>query len=52
VHVPQIEMATMLGRRQTHISRALRNLVAVGVLMPGQNGTRASEWMLNPDYET
>src|SRR5580698_6327424 len=28
VHVPQIEMATMLGRQQTHISRALHNLVA------------------------
>jgi len=52
VHVPQIEMAAMLGRQQTHISRALRNLVAAGVLLPGPNGSRASEWMLNPDYGT
>lgn len=52
VHVPQIEMATMLGRQQTHISRALRNLVAAGVLVAGPNGNRASEWMLNPDYGT
>ena len=52
VHVPQIEMATMLGRQQTHISRALRNLIAAGVLVTGPNGNRASEWMLNPDYDT
>ncbi|HEY1759419.1 MAG TPA: hypothetical protein VGG72_28865 [Bryobacteraceae bacterium] len=52
VHVPQIEMATMLGRQQTHISRSLRNLVAAGVLVPGPNGNRASEWMLNPGYGT
>jgi CRP-like cAMP-binding protein len=50
VHLPQVEMATMLGRRQTHISRALRNLVAAGVLVPGPDGTRGSKWMLNAEY--
>jgi predicted transcriptional regulator len=49
VHVPQIEMAAILGRRQTHISRALRNLVAAGVLVVGPEGTRGSKWMLNRD---
>jgi hypothetical protein len=52
VHVPQIELATMLGRLQTHISRSLRSLVAAGVLLPGPDGTRGSKWMLNPDYGT
>jgi len=52
VHVAQIEMATMLERQQTHISRALRNLVAAGVLVPGPDGTRGSKWLLNPDYGT
>lgn len=51
VHVPQIQMATLMGRQQTHISRSLRKLVSVGVLKSGPNGTRASEWMLNPDYD-
>ena len=51
VHVPQVEMATMLGRLQTHISRSLRNLVAAGVLVAGPEGTRASKWMFNPDYD-
>lgn len=52
LHVPQIEMAVTLGRQQTHISRSLRKLVAVGVLIPGPDGTRASKWMFNPDYGT
>lgn len=52
VHVPQIEMAVMLGKRQGHVSRSLKKLVDVGVLLPGPEGTRASKWMLNPDYGT
>jgi predicted transcriptional regulator len=47
VHVPQIEMSVMLDRRQTHISRALRNLVTAGVLIVGPEGTRGSKWMLS-----
>jgi len=49
-HVPQIELATMLGRRKEHISRSIRALIAAGVLVPGDRGPRASEWRLNPDY--
>jgi predicted transcriptional regulator len=52
VHVPQIEIATGLGKQTTHISRAVRRLMEVGVLIAGPGGTRASEWMLNPDYGT
>jgi predicted transcriptional regulator len=52
VHVPQIELAVTLNKQQTHISRSLRTLVAAGVLVPGPDGTRASKWMLNPDYGT
>ncbi len=50
VCVPQIELATMLGRRKEHISRAIRRLVEAGVLIAGPKGTRTSEWRLNPDY--
>ena len=52
VHVPQVHLASVLERQKTHISRSLRKLVEVGVLIAGPNGTRASEWMLNPDYGT
>jgi predicted transcriptional regulator len=50
IHVPQIQMADTLQRQKTHISRSIRKLVEVEVLIPGPNGTRASEWMLNPDF--
>lgn len=50
VYVPQLELATMLGRRKEHISRAIRRLIEAGVLVAGPKGTRASEWRLNPDY--
>ena len=52
VHVPQMEIAALLGKQRTHISRALRRLVEMGILLPGPGGTRTSEWMLNPDYGT
>jgi predicted transcriptional regulator len=52
VHVPQIEMSVMLRRRQTHISRALKNLVTAGVLIVGPEGTRGSKWMLNRECGT
>jgi predicted transcriptional regulator len=52
VTVPQIQIAEVLQRRKPHISRSIKNLVDAGVLVPGPNGTRSSEWMLNPDYGT
>jgi hypothetical protein len=51
VAVPQVQIATVLGRQKTHISRAIRSLVGAGVLIAGPNGTRSSEWKLNPDYD-
>jgi predicted transcriptional regulator len=51
VHVPQIEMAMELNKLQTHISRSLRKLIDAGVLLPGPEGTRASKWMLNRDFD-
>jgi predicted transcriptional regulator len=51
-HVPQIEIAEALGRQKTHISRAVRNLVQAGVIVPGPDGTRASQWLLSRDYGT
>jgi predicted transcriptional regulator len=50
VPVPQIQIATVLGRQKTHISRAIRSLVGAGILVAGPNGTRSSEWRLNPDF--
>src|SRR5580704_15985766 len=50
IHVPQIELATVLGRHKTHISRAIRKLTENGVIVPSPKGARASEWRLNPDY--
>jgi predicted transcriptional regulator len=50
VSVPQIQLATMLGRRKEHISRSIRKLTEAGILIPGPEGTRSSRWRLNPDY--
>jgi predicted transcriptional regulator len=50
VHVPQIQMAALLGKRQNHISRSLKKLMDAGILLPGPEGPRGSKWMLNPDY--
>jgi predicted transcriptional regulator len=52
VAVPQIQIAEILQRRKPHISRSIKNLVDAGVLVPGPNGTRSSELMLNPDCGT
>jgi predicted transcriptional regulator len=49
-HVPQMELATLLGRRKEHISRSIRKLTKAGVLLASPKGTRASEWRLNPDF--
>lgn len=52
IAVPQMQIAEILQRRKPHISRSIKNLVDAGVLVPGPNGTRSSELMLNPDYDT
>jgi CRP-like cAMP-binding protein len=48
VHIPQIELATMLGRRKEHISRSIHKLVAGGFI--AEEAPRTSRWRLNPDY--
>jgi predicted transcriptional regulator len=52
VAVPQMQIAEILQRRKPHISRSIKNLIDARALVPGPNGTRSSEWMLNPDYGT
>lgn len=52
VLVQQVQIAETLQRQKTHISRSIKNLIEAGVLVPGPEGTRSSEWMLNPDYGT
>jgi hypothetical protein len=46
--VQVIELATMLGRRSEHVSRAVRKLEARGVIMQGGKIGRSKEWRLNP----
>jgi hypothetical protein len=48
VHIPQIELARLLGRRKEHISRSIRKLVEGGLI--GEEAPRTSKWRLNPDY--
>lgn len=50
VHQSQVELAVVLGKRQEHISRAIRRLTEAGILVPGPEGKRASKWTLNPNY--
>jgi hypothetical protein len=50
LHIPQIELATALGRRKEQISRSIRKLVERGFILPSDEGSRASKWRLNPEF--
>ena len=45
IHVPQVEIAKALGMRAPNVSRAVKKLVDLGILIPGPV---ASAWRLNP----
>jgi len=50
VHIPQIALATVLGRRKEHISRSIRKLVAGGFIV--EEAPRSSKWRLNPEFDS
>jgi len=45
IRVPQVEIAKALGMRAPNVSRAVKKLVDLGILIPGPV---ASAWRLNP----
>ena len=45
IRVPQVEIAKALGMRAPDVSRAVKKLVDLGILIPGPV---ASAWRLNP----
>jgi hypothetical protein len=51
IHMSQMEMALELRKWKTHISRAVKGLVDLGILIPSDKGVRASEWRLNLDHK-
>jgi hypothetical protein len=49
--VPRLEIASTLGRRKEHISRAMSKLKDKGVLIDGRKvGGRFVEWRLSRDF--
>lgn len=51
IHVSQIEMALAMRKWKTHISRAIKTLVDIGILIPSDKGVRASEWRINMEHK-
>ena len=50
VRVTQVELVSLLGWHQSHISRSLKRLMDAGILLPGEGGSRSSKWQLNPEF--
>lgn len=48
--VPQAEIATALGRRKEHVTRAMAKLKAIGILVSGPKIGRSAMWRFNPDF--
>jgi predicted transcriptional regulator len=49
-HIPQIQISAALNRQKTHVSRSMKLLTQVGLIVPGDKGVRASEWRLNEKF--
>ena len=50
IHVPQIEISVALNKQKTHISRAVRHLAELGLIVASDRGVRGSEWRLNEKF--
>jgi hypothetical protein len=49
-HIPQIQISAALDRQKTHISRSVKLLTELGLIVPSEKGVRASEWKLNEKF--
>lgn len=50
VHLPQAEIATMLNMQRSHVSRAMRDLEKVGVILRGPKVGRSITYRINPNF--
>ncbi len=50
IHIPQMEITIAMGKQKTHISRAVRHLAELGLIIASAKGTRYSEWRLNEKF--
>lgn len=49
IHVPQVELAEATGIKPTHVNRALKKLVAFGIVVEGPKVGRNRTYRLDPD---
>jgi phage regulator Rha-like protein len=50
IPVPQMEIAEALGKHKEHVSRSIKKLKAMHMILPGPNVNRSSSFRLNPHY--
>jgi predicted transcriptional regulator len=49
-HIPQIQISMALNRQKTHVSRSIKLLTELGLIVASDKGIRASEWRLNEKF--
>jgi predicted transcriptional regulator len=50
IHLPQSEIAAMLNMQRSHVSRAMRDLEKVGVILRGPKVGRSITYRINPNF--
>lgn len=50
IHLPQTEIAVMLNMQRSHVSRAMRDLEKVGVILRGPKVGRSITYRINPNF--
>ncbi|EEB8093211.1 hypothetical protein GI007_24105 [Salmonella enterica] len=50
IQVAQIEIAEEIGMQKTHVSRAIRNLIDLGIIFEGPKIGRSRSYRLNPEF--
>lgn len=50
IHLPQTEIATMLNMKPANVSRSMRDLEKVGVILRGPKVGRSITYRINPNF--
>jgi len=50
IQVSQVEMAAELGMQKTHLSRSIKRLLEIGILLEGPKIGRSKTFRLNPSF--
>jgi len=50
IHLPQVEIAAMLNMKRANVSRAMRDLEKIGVILRGPKIGRSFTYRINPNF--